>query len=821
MSDQSYSEYSSTGHESPGDVQNISFASLRSYGSQISIDTQTSIPPSPAPTTSCSQEFQSFQLTDLRLLKRKSRVFGGTKRKGIAKARAFKKVVLSKKVSQALPIRVPEPEVISLSESLPAAEFDAPSHSNILLNLNTLRGVLDSMAHCSRCGEGKLQLLPIEVFSGSATYFVLKCSNCDSKRKFWSVSGRFHSKLNLQHESIPKRNDTVYASVLAGRLIGVGWQRLSLYHSFLNIPGPMASKTFSIAQANLLIAAEEVARESMDLARDEMRLFLNTDPSTQYVSTVGSYDGAYQQRSGKSGGGFSRYCFAAAVIADTGKVVAYDVACNSCNICSMLANKLQRTQISKEDHESRIEEHRKVCPAEYSDLASVHLESALAPKVITEALERGVRFTAIVSDGDNKTHDILMKSGIYNHLEGSPTIERYECLAHVAKRMKTNLHKKQEKILKLVRSDKEFLLRDLAKKGASKKDITKKLAPQFRGKIQRTSLLRDTWDSTKGKELRTLSLAYCGQIASYYRLAVQRHPGDVPAIINAINAIPLHLSATDENAGLNHRLCPYSAESWCRYQAAKYTNLPLPSHPNHLGKEATNLIQELFTDFGYNSPEFVEKISGGRTSNHNKSIHSLLFTMVHKTDAIGIDVMKIGSALAVIRYNEGFKGIKRLLKKLGIDISPRLEQTLRSFDSVRAKHNTRILMAQKQRFHKKQQRGKTQSKQISKHGPGYSSGKFTVAKSTIDSEYSSEEEVATKTALSVPTPTSSKPDECCHICRGTDDNRLVGIGLGMEYVEEEIEWVACGKCYQWYHQLCLEEPDTDVFLGDWYCDICI
>ena len=246
--------------------------------------------------------------------------------------------------------------------------------------------------------------------------------------------------------------------------------------------------------------------------------------------------------------------------------------------------------------------------------------------------------------------------------------------------------------------------------------------------------MRENWESSKGKEITTLSLSYCGQIASYYRHAVQRHPGDVPAIILAINAIPLHLSATDANAEHNHRLCPHSADSWCRYQAAKMSNLPLPRHPNHLGKEAFQLIQELFTDFGYNSPEFLEKISGGRTSNHNESIHSLLFTMVHKTDAIGMDVMKLGSALAVIRYNEGFESIKRLLIKLGLEVLPRMEENLSALDSVREKQKTRIIFAQKQRFLKKQQRGRTRTKQISKHGPGYKSGEFVLEKHSVESE---------------------------------------------------------------------------------------
>ena len=51
--------------------------------------------------------------------------------------------------------------------------------------------------------------------------------------------------------------------------------------------------------------------------------------------------------------------------------------------------------------------HKPLCSAEYSDYSSVQLESAIAPKVIGDALARGVIFSAIVSDGDNKTHDVL------------------------------------------------------------------------------------------------------------------------------------------------------------------------------------------------------------------------------------------------------------------------------------------------------------------------------------------------------------------------------------------------------------------------------
>ena len=145
--------------------------------------------------------------------------------------------------------------------------------------------------------------------------------------------------------------------------------------------------------------------------------------------------------------------------------------------------------------------------------------------------------------------------------------------------MKTNLHKRQDKVLKTARANKSAMSRSLSKEGLGKKEVSKKLDPLFKGKIQRSSKGRESWGSKPAEEIRHLTLALCGQIASYYRLAVHRNAGDVPSILAAIKAIPLHLSATDENAQLNHQYCPYASDSWCRYQNAMFNSESPPSHP--------------------------------------------------------------------------------------------------------------------------------------------------------------------------------------------------------------------------------------------------
>ena len=100
-------------------------------------------------------------------------------------------------------------------------------------------------------------------------------------------------------------------------------------------------------------------------------------------------------------------------------------------------------------------------------------------QMINDALDKGVIFSAIVSDGDNKTHDILAKADIYKDIPGSPSIGRFECIAHVAKRMKSNLFKHQDKVLKLARADKSSKSREMSKEGIYTTQIKKVLDPKF------------------------------------------------------------------------------------------------------------------------------------------------------------------------------------------------------------------------------------------------------------------------------------------------------------------------------------------------------
>ena len=76
---------------------------------------------------------------------------------------------------------------------------------------------------------------------------------------------------------------------------------------------------------------------------------------------------------------------------------------------------------------------------------------------------------------------------------------------------------------------------------------------------------------------------------------------------------------------------------------AIFNNRIPPHHPNYLSQIVVDLIFSTFDDFKYNKEEFIDEISGGMTSNHNEAIHSILFQMVRKTEAVGMDTMKLGA----------------------------------------------------------------------------------------------------------------------------------------------------------------------------------
>ena len=243
--DESTYSYSPSVHSDSQDNPEleVSFMSTRSHCSQMSISSQGS----------------AKDITDVVVRKHKTKSGKLSRRKHLG--RFAKTSATTKKRSS--------PVVPTSSQFVPATETPLPvasSETNVVMSIGTIQSILNSMARCALCESGKLRIRVTGISHGTDSFLSIDCSNCASDNTFWSSGSRHRGTLTLGETAIKNRSQLIYASVLAGRIMGIGWAKLHLYHSFMNIPGAISKRSFTLAQADILVLARIVADESMKMA---------------------------------------------------------------------------------------------------------------------------------------------------------------------------------------------------------------------------------------------------------------------------------------------------------------------------------------------------------------------------------------------------------------------------------------------------------------------------------------------------------------------------------------------------------------------------
>ena len=165
--------------------------------------------------------------------------------------------------------------------------------------------------------------------------------------------------------------------------------------------------------------------------------------------------------------------------------------------------------------------HAPECNQNYHG-SSGGMEVSAAEQLWFRSMERGFRYTTMLSDGDARTFNHLTSLRVYGDVE----LHKEECINHVSKRLGTALRK-------------------LAASG-KKAGVT--LGGRGFGKLKQTTIV---------------------QLTKYYGLAVRAHPNDVDGMQDAVMATFEHSSSTDEKP--QHSRCPVGADSWCFFQKARAT----------------------------------------------------------------------------------------------------------------------------------------------------------------------------------------------------------------------------------------------------------
>ena len=493
--------------------------------------------------------------------------------------------------------------------------------------------------------------------NGIAKHYFIICDQCRHSSGLYTLpkskpSADCDNKIMFGHNLL---------QILGGRIAGIGKSGLDTINSMIGLPSTLANRAFYAAQKKLSNVSMEMAVRSCNRAAQKLR-DLHGKSGEELLNVSVSYDGAYQKRSGKGGGGFARYCFAPAISIET--VLSFEVACNGCRYCIEKQEALRDKRLSRENYCLWLVEHEKTCQAkEYDNVKSVALESKLAPVVFRKSIDQKLLYSTVVADGDDKSVNLFIEMDIYG--EFGMVISRKECLSHVQKRLRMHLFEKQKDY---IFSNKIYMANKLSK--ANKEKDKKVIRQSYKPIMFRDSkLIRNKWDGSDDleicSEIELMSDAMIDTIVSLYGFTIKTNSHrSLSEIRNLLLSIVYHLSATDENCSEMHQYCPVGQGSWCHYQKAKFLGDPIPSHPRALSQRCKDRILGIIGP--YISLEFLDKVKGGKTSNLNEALHHLIWSTVSKTTAIDLDLMHFGASLAVIRYNDGFSGILELVEMLGL-----------------------------------------------------------------------------------------------------------------------------------------------------------
>ena len=165
------------------------------------------------------------------------------------------------------------------------------------------------------------------------------------------------------------------------------------------------------------------AQESMKQAQGKVREFYDAS-SADMLDILVSCDGTWQKH------GFSSLFGAVFVIAhETGKVIDYVVKSKYCAGCKYWDKQDQRSEAYqrwKETHD---------CEINFSGSAGA-MEPKGTLEMVRRSSENKLRYKYLISDGDSKTHSLLLNEQPYG---SDCLVEKLDCIGHVKKRMGTAL----------------------------------------------------------------------------------------------------------------------------------------------------------------------------------------------------------------------------------------------------------------------------------------------------------------------------------------------------------------------------------------------
>ncbi|GFV26839.1 uncharacterized protein TNCV_3455101 [Trichonephila clavipes] len=126
-----------------------------------------------------------------------------------------------------------------------------------------------------------------------------------------------------------------------------------------------------------------------------------------------------------------------------------------------------------------------------------------------------------------------------------------------------------------------------------------------------------------------------------------------------------------------HGQCPLGSESWCTYQRAQSAGKVFYDKNAGLPKSIINKIKPTYLQLC--DQNLLRKCLHGKTQNANEAFKRCLWNVVPKEIFVELQTFSLGSYIAVITFNKGFKGLLSVLEALDIKIG---SYTLRGYAAI-------------------------------------------------------------------------------------------------------------------------------------------
>ena len=444
--------------------------------------------------------------------------------------------------------------------------------------------------------------------------------------------------------------------------IGVGREGLATFCGIMGMPPPSEPTAWhaqiksinNAANSEFEKEAKRAAVRLRKVLKNETEALEQLDPEnfSQVVNVAVSFDGTWHHRGFKSFHGVG-----VVMSVDTGDVLDVAILSKDCSIC--LNNK--NADEDWKDQHAKSGKREKNC-----DGPSTSMETQAARTLWQRSEKRGLRYTTVLSDGDNKTLSALNELKPYKNVS---QIEKIDCVNLVHKRMGAGLRS-------LLKGSKEV-------KG---------------GKGGLTFTMENTTTSKNLSEIET---------------SVQNMQKRILA--------NLHHSVYHPDPNIQNKYCEVT---WCPFIKDKETGSTSYSHDESKKKRLPqSFLPHLLPLYERLSDKhLLTSCVGGLTQNQNEGFNATIWRKCPKERYFGAAAVKRAVHLAVVSWNSGRSSYEQILNALGIDSNCFIVKLIQARDCKRLSQSIKYVEQKENRKRLVKEKNQTEMAKKRQYGDDYQPG---------------------------------------------------------------------------------------------------